>query len=138
MLIRLTRDAIDPDEATRAVSAPGSGAVVTFLGTVRDHSGGKTVAELQYDAYEPMAEAKLREVAEEAAGQWPLDGVAVIHRLGRLAVGETSVAIAVSSAHRADAFAACRHIIDRIKEIVPIWKQEIWTDGTTEWVHPDA
>jgi molybdopterin synthase catalytic subunit len=135
-VIRLTHDAIDSAEAVDAASSPGAGGVVTFLGTVRDNSQGKTVDHLVYQAYEPMAEAKLQEIADEAHQRWPLAGVAIVHRLGRVEVGEASVVIVVAAAHRAEAFDACRYLIDRIKEVVPIWKQEQWIDGSSQWAHP--
>jgi molybdopterin synthase catalytic subunit len=85
-----------------------------------------------------MAEKKLAEIEADVRGRWPVGDVAMVHRLGHMNVGEVSVAVAVSCPHRADAFAACRHAIDRLKELVPIWKKEQWADGTTEWVHPES
>jgi molybdopterin synthase catalytic subunit len=135
-MIRLTRDPIQPQEAIDAVRGPGNGAVVTFLGTVRDHAEGGAVVALEYEAYESMAERKLNEAADEAAQRWRLGGVAIIHRLGRMDVSETSIAIAVSAGHRPEAFEACRYLIDRIKQVVPIWKKQTFADGASEWVHP--
>ena len=135
-MFRLAREPIDYHALTEAVRSPHCGAVALFLGTVRDLTGDQVTAFLDYDAYPPMAEKKLAEIEAEVRSRWPVGDVAMVHRLGRLAVGEVSVAVAVSCPHRADAFAACRHAIDRLKELVPIWKRENWADGTTEWVHP--
>ena len=106
------------------------------LGTVRDLTDGKVTVALDYEAYPAMAEKKMAEIEADTRARWPVGDIAMIHRLGRLDVGEVSVAVAVSCPHRADAFAACRHAIDRLKELVPIWKRENWADGQTEWVDP--
>jgi molybdopterin synthase catalytic subunit len=135
-VIRLTREPIDHVALTEQVRSPHCGAVVTFLGTVRDITGEKTTVALDYEAYGGMAEKKLAEIEADVRGRWPVGDVAMVHRLGRMEVGEISVAVTVSCPHRADAFAACRHAIDRLKELVPIWKQEHWADGKMEWVHP--
>lgn len=132
-MIRLTREPIEAGQVIQAVQRPACGAVAVFLGTVRDHSQGKAVAWLEYEAYEPMAERRLSDLLAEARSRWALGEMAIVHRLGRLAVGETSVAIAVSAAHRAEALAACGFLIDRLKQIVPIWKKEVWQDGTSAW-----
>ena len=126
---------LDPLALVKMVAEPGAGAVVTFDGIVRDNNLGRQVRCLEYEAYPEMAEAKLRQIVAEARGRWPLlRGVAVVHRTGRLEIGETAVLVAVGAAHRNDgAFEAARYIIDRTKEIVPIWKKEIWTDGE-EWL----
>jgi molybdopterin synthase catalytic subunit len=137
-MIRLTREAIDYHALTEQVRRPGCGAVVTFLGTVRDLTGGRVTVALDYEAYPCMAEKKLAEIEAEARRRWPVGDLALVHRLGRLDVGEVSVAVAVSCPHRDQAFEACRYAIDRLKELVPIWKKENWADGTTEWVHPGA
>jgi len=137
-MVRLTHDLIDYHALTELVRRSNCGAVVTFLGTVRDLTGDEVTVALHYDAYAPMAERKMAEIEGETRTRWQVGEIAMIHRLGRLAVGEVSVAVAVSCPHRADAFAACRHAIDRLKELVPIWKQENWADGRTEWVHPGA
>lgn len=118
------------DTCLRAVQHAGAGAVVTFLGVVRNNSRGKTVNYLEYDVYKPMAEKKLREIGEEIDKRWDVK-CAILHRVGRLEIGEASVVIAVAAPHRADAFDACRYAIERIKEIVPIWKKEFADSG--EW-----
>ncbi len=137
-MIQLTHDEIDVAAAIDAAGSPEAGAVVLFLGTVRCLTGGRETESLQYECYPEMAEKKLAELETEAREKWPLINVVIVHRLGHLAVGETSVAIAVSSAHRQPAFEAGHWLIDRIKEIVPIWKKENYTDGTNDWVHPGS
>ena len=134
--VQLTHQEIDYTALTESVRSHGAGAVVLFMGTVREFTGGRQTAALEYDAYPDMARAKMDEICRAAADHWPLAGIGLIHRLGRLELGEISVAVAVSSPHRQDAFEAGRYIIDRLKETVPVWKQENWADGTTEWVHP--
>jgi molybdopterin synthase catalytic subunit len=136
-LIAVGPDAIDPAAVLGAVAAPDCGAVVLFLGTVRDHSAGKeAVTHLEYEAYEGMVEPKISEIVDEARGKWPVKKVAAVHRVGSLAVGEVSVAVAVSSPHRKDAFAAGRFVIDELKSRAPIWKKEHWPGGA-EWVRED-
>jgi molybdopterin synthase catalytic subunit len=137
-MIQLTHDPIDYSALTEAVRRPGCGGVVLFLGTVRDLTGGKVTVALDYEAYPGMAEQKLAEIEAELHQRWPVGALALVHRLGRLKVGEVSVAVAVSCPHRAEAFEACRYAIDRLKEVVPIWKKENWADGASEWVHPNA
>jgi molybdopterin synthase catalytic subunit len=135
-MIQLTRDLIDHHALTEQVRRPSCGAVVTFLGTVRDLTGDRVTVALDYEAYPSMAEKKLAEIENETRQRWPVGDIALVHRLGRLEVGEVSVAVAVSCPHRDQAFAACRYAIDRLKELVPIWKKENWADGAADWVHP--
>ncbi len=135
-MIELTRNPIDVAAAVEAVRSPAAGAVVLFLGTAREMTGQRKTRSLEYEAYPEMARAKLAELDQQARQRWPLVECAVVHRLGHLEVGEVSVAIAVSSAHREPAFEAGKWLIDRIKQIVPIWKKENWADGTWAWVHP--
>jgi molybdopterin synthase catalytic subunit len=135
-MIQLTRDPIDYREMTEQVRRPSCGAVVTFLGTVRDLTGDEVTVALDYEAYGPMAEKKMTEIEADTRERWPVGDMMLLHRLGHLPVGEISVAVAVSCPHRSQAFDACRHAIDRLKEMVPIWKKENWSDGSTEWVHP--
>ncbi|MDE2320319.1 MAG: molybdenum cofactor biosynthesis protein MoaE [candidate division NC10 bacterium] len=120
-----------------AVKRSSSGAVVTFLGVVREQTRGRQVRYLEYEAYREMAIPKMREIADEIRRKWEVDEIAMVHRVGRLQIGEASVAIAVSAPHRHEALAACAYAIDRLKEIVPIWKKEVWTDGE-EWVGPGS
>lgn len=135
-MIRLTTEVIDHHALTEQVRRNDCGAVVTFLGTVRELTEGKATTALDYEAYPGMAEKKLAEIESEARRRWPVGDMVMVHRLGHLELGEISVALAVSCPHRVQAFEACRFAIDRIKEIVPIWKKENWADGSSEWVHP--
>jgi len=135
-MIQLTRDPIDSQALLDRVTTPAAGAVVLFLGTVREFTAGRQTTALDYEGYPEMAEKKLAELEAEARGRWTLVEVALVHRLGRLQLAETSVAVAVSSPHRDAAFEAGRWLIDTLKQVVPIWKQENWADGTTAWVHP--
>ena len=137
-MIRLTLDPIDYHALAEAVRSPRCGAVALFLGTVRDLTGQFVTVCLDYEAYGPMAEKKLTEIEAEVRRRWPVGDVALVHRLGRLGVGEVSVAVAVSCPHRAEAFDACRFAVDTLKELVPIWKRENAPDGTGEWVHQSA
>lgn len=136
-LFRVTTDPLDPRDVERVVAAPDTGATVTFTGTVRDHARGRQVTALEYEAYAPAAEKMLARIADEIRDRWGLERVAIVHRVGLLPVGETSVVIAISSAHRDAAFDACRYAIERLKEIVPIWKKEFYADGET-WIGSEA
>jgi molybdopterin synthase catalytic subunit len=135
-MIALTHEPIDTAAVLAQVASNDAGAVVLFLGTTREFTRGRQTASLDYECYPEMAEKKLAELATEARRRWPLVGCAIVHRLGHLGLGEASIAIAVSSPHRRVAFEAGQWLIDTIKEVVPIWKQENWADGTSEWVHP--
>src|SRR5262249_6931965 len=135
-MIRLTHDPIDYHALTESVRRPGCGAVVLFLGTVRDLTGEQVTVALDYEAYPPMAEKKMAEIEADTRSRWPVGEVASGHRRGRLGVGEGGVAVAASCPHRAQASEACRHAIDRVKELVPIWKRENDPAGRGEWVHP--
>jgi molybdopterin synthase catalytic subunit len=138
VMIALTREPIDYTALTEAVRSPHAGAVCLFLGTVRDLTGDEVTVYLDYDAYPPMAEKKLAEIEATVRAKWPAEGVALMHRLGRLAVGDVSVAVAVSCPHRVQAFEACRYAIDALKELVPIWKKDVASSGREEWKHPDG
>lgn len=135
-MIELTHNPIDIALLTESVRSKGAGAVVLFLGTVRDMTLGRETVALDYEAFPDMARSKLAELLAEARGKWPIVGAAIVHRLGRLEPGDVSVAVAVSTPHRQQAFEAGKFLIDRLKETVPIWKKENWADGSTEWVHP--
>jgi molybdopterin synthase catalytic subunit len=130
----VTSAPIDPGALLAVVGGAGDGAVLLFLGTVRDTNEGRPVKGIRYEAYEEMAGAVLAEVAAEAAARLGSGSLAVVHRVGELAVGEVSVAIAVSSAHRAAAYEASRHVIEEIKKRLPVWKHEHYTDGGSDWV----
>jgi molybdopterin synthase catalytic subunit len=136
--LRVTTDAVTLDEVARMVQRPHTGAVATFAGVVRNVSVGKEVAYLEYEAYEEMALAKMQQVADEARAQWPgIVDIAIVQRIGHLDVGDVAVAIAVSSGHRDEGcFEACRYAIDRLKQIVPIWKKEVGPGGEA-WVEGD-
>ena len=124
-MTRLTRDPIDFAALTESVRSPHAGAVVLFLGTVRDLTGDHHTAFLDYDAYPPMAEKMLAEIADDVRSRWPVCELVIEHRVGKLAVGEVSVAVAVSCPHRAEAFEAGKFAIDAVKASVPIWKKDI-------------
>jgi len=131
---RVTTEPLSADDLVQAVTIPEAGGIAVFLGVVRDHTAGRRVVALEYEAHTAMAEAKLKEIGEEVHRQWPeVKQVAMVHRIGRLPIGEPSVAIAVSAVHRRDALEACHFAIDRLKETVPIWKREIFEDGAV-WV----
>jgi molybdopterin synthase catalytic subunit len=133
-LIEVSEGIIDPAALVRAVSRADGGAVVVFLGTVRDHSAGRPgVTHLEYEAYREVVEQKIGEIVAEVRDHWTLLAVAAVHRVGSLSVGEVSVGVAVSAAHRPEAFAAARSLIDELKARAPIWKKEHWPGGA-EWV----
>jgi molybdopterin synthase catalytic subunit len=134
VLTRLQESPLSLDEVSQAVADPAAGAVCTFTGTVRDHSDAGSVTGLTYEAWHELAEQRLAELANEMLERWPLCRVAIVHRVGELAVGEASVIVAVSAAHRAEAFEACRHGIERLKADVPIWKKEGLVSGDAHWV----
>jgi molybdopterin synthase catalytic subunit len=126
-------DAISVDEVVSRLADPAVGAMVTFVGVVRGSTDGRETLYLEYEAYPEMAVETLDQVGREVRQRWPeVRQVAIVHRLGRLEVGETAIVIALSAAHRRQTFDALHYAIDRIKEIVPIWKREVWADGT-EW-----
>jgi molybdopterin synthase catalytic subunit len=133
----LTSESLEVQDLLSDVD-PSEGAVCLFLGVVRgDDDGGRTV-EIEYEAYGAMAESELERISREIAGEWPSARVRMRHRIGRVPVGEASVAIVATAPHRAEAFAACRAAIDRIKTRVPIWKKEFHADGSSDWVDPTA
>src|SRR6266542_2875727 len=134
LLLRLTEDSLDASEALAFVAHAGAGAIVLFAGTVRDHSDAGSVTGLTYEAWHERAVERMRAIAEEMFGRWPVCRVAILHRTGDLAVGETSVLVSCSAPHRAEAFDAARHGIERVKSDVPIWKKEALVDGRSEWV----
>lgn len=133
VLVQLTHQPLQRDKLIQAVSHPSVGGLVVFEGVVRDHARGKQVRYLEYETYEEMAEQQIRTIIAEAQARWTVHGIAVAHRFGRLEIGEASVIIVVASAHRGEAFEACRYVIDTLKTTVPIWKKEVATSGE-EWV----
>lgn len=124
-------------EVIDLAASPQAGGLVSFVGTVRQQTQGKTVIALEYEAYAEMAERKMAEIVAQARQKWPIAGAAIHHRVGRLLVGDIAVAMAVACPHRADAFAACQFLIDTLKAVVPIWKKEIFADGEV-WVSAHA
>lgn len=135
-IVKITREPLD-DEAVnallRSLDDPASGGIVTFQGVVRNHARGKRVRYLEYDAYAEMAEQEMSRIAAEVERRWQTEHVALVHRIGRLEIGECSVVVVVACPHRAEAFEACRYAIDTLKATVPIWKKEVAEDGE-EWV----
>jgi molybdopterin synthase catalytic subunit len=135
-MIELVGKRIDTEHLLTQVTSPETGAVVLFLGTTRQYTLGRETASLDYECYHDMAVAKLAELEAEARSRWPIRHCAIVHRTGHVPIGEASVAVAVSTAHRAAAFEAGQWLIDTLKQVVPIWKKENWADGTSQWVHP--
>ena len=133
----ITPDPLTGDSVAELVRSPECGAITVFLGTARRMSRGREVEYLEYEAYPEMAIRKLDQIANEVQERWGTDRIAVRHRVGRVELGEPSVAIAVATEHRAEGFAACKYTIDRLKEIVPIWKKEVWVGGG-EWIGWDC
>lgn len=134
---QITREVIQTSHLAGYLKSDPDGAVVVFEGIVRNHSQGRRTLYLEYEAYEPMALRTMREIGEETHRNFPIDRIAMVHRVGRLEIGETSVAIVVASPHRKEAFEACRYAIDRLKQIVPIWKKEHFEDGTV-WAESEV
>jgi molybdopterin synthase catalytic subunit len=132
-MIEITHQSLDPERITSQVRKDTNGAVVTFLGSTRNFSEGKRVLKLEYEAYEEMALKKLEEVRQEARAEFGIDDVAISHRIGPVDIGQISLVVAVASPHRKEAFLACHKVVDRVKEIVPIWKKEVFEDGS-RWV----
>ena len=133
-MFAVVEEKIDVGAMIEGARRPDCGAVATFLGTTRvDEAGGNSVEYLEYEAYRPMADRKLEEIGAEIRGRWDVGHVAIVHRVGRVDPGEASVAIVVASPRRGPAFEASRYAIERIKEVVPIWKREVWSDGHV-WV----
>ncbi|MCP4541960.1 MAG: molybdenum cofactor biosynthesis protein MoaE [Chloroflexi bacterium] len=132
-LFEITPDELSVDKVVSRLADPANGAIVTFIGVVRDATDGRAVHHLEYEAYPEMAEGMLSQIGDEIRERWTtIREVAIVHRMGQLPVGETAVVIALCAAHRPEVFDALRYAIERLKEIVPIWKKEVWADGT-EW-----
>jgi len=132
-LLALRETALSVDEVLAAVADSAAGGTALFVGTVRDHDGGRSVTQLGYSAH-PSAESVLRDVVEKIISDYPVVALAAVHRVGELAIGDPAVVVAVACPHRAEAFAACRQLIDDLKETVPIWKHQLFVDGSDEWV----
>jgi molybdopterin synthase catalytic subunit len=138
MRAAIVRTRIDPLALVEEVASTASGATILFVGTVRETSEGRAVSGIEYSAYDSMATRELEAILAEAATRFHTNDIVVEHRIGELALGEASVAIAVSHAHRAEAYDASRYVIEQLKRRVPIWKREAYVDGTREWVDPTA
>ena len=136
-MIDLTESEIDFTQVTESVRTNEAGAVVLFMGTVREFTGDSHTSSLEYEAYPKMAVEAMEALEREAREKWPLLKIAIVHRTGHLDLGEIAVAVAVCARHRTEAFEGGRWLIDTLKERVPIWKKELYVDGSTEWVHPD-
>jgi molybdopterin synthase catalytic subunit len=128
-MFEVSEGPIDLNKVVEAARQDDDGAVVTFVGVVRNENRGKAVLHLEYEAYPQMAEAKMREIGEEIASRWGLTHIAIVHRVGRIEIGDASIVIAVAAPHRAIAFEACHYAIDRLKVTVPVWKKEVYADG---------
>lgn len=135
---RVTSEPIDTAALLAGSARPADGAALLFLGIVRNHNEGRAVAQLEYEAYAPMAEAEMERIAAEAADRWSTGAISIVHRVGLLDVGEPSVAIVVAAPHRGDVYEASRYVIEELKKRVPIWKREGYVDGPSEWLrgHP--
>ncbi len=137
-MIKIVQEKIDTAEVLASVQSESCGANVLFVGTTRNLTDGQETKRLSYDCYSEMATKEIQKLCDQAFSKWPIERVSAVHRTGMVEVGEASIAIAVSSPHRQAAFAAAQWLIDTLKKQVPIWKQEHWADGTTEWIHPDG
>jgi molybdopterin synthase catalytic subunit len=128
LMIKIIHTPIDIDEVLQSVKSRDAGAIDIFIGTTRNHSNGKEVLSLEYEAYEPMAIKLMDAIVEEARRRWTISCISIVHRVGKVGIGEASVIVAVSAAHRREAFEACRYVIDALKRDVPIWKKEVFRD----------
>ncbi len=135
-MVEITQEPLNPERVLPSMSSPQAGAVVLFVGTTREFTGSRQTEWLEYDCYREMAEQKLAELERTAREKWPLVDCVLLHRIGRIDVGEASVVVAVSTPHRRDAFQAAEWLMDTIKQEVPIWKKEHWKDGSSQWIHP--
>jgi len=135
-MVRLTRSPIDM--ADLHATSPADGALCLFAGVVRNHNDSRAVVRLEYEAYEEMALSEMQAIDTDVRKRWPITSVAIVHRLGALEIGDVSVAVAIASPHRAEAFEACRHAIDTLKKTVPIWKKEFYADGSVWLEGPES
>ena len=137
-MISITHNPIDSAAVLESVSDADCGANVLFVGTTRRMTGPRETTRLEYECYEAMAVLKMESLVEEACKQWPVVKTSIVHRVGVVEIGEASIVVAVSSAHRSVAFEAASWLLERLKQEVPVWKREIWADGQEEWIHPDG
>lgn len=135
-MYKVTRDRLDPQAVVDEVTKDSDGAIISFVGVVRRYSRGKQVLYLEYEAYEDMVEKVMAQIGEEVKERWPIGEVAIQHRIGRMEIGEASLVVVVASPHRKEAFEAIRYAVERVKEILPVWKKEVWEDGSS-WVEGD-
>ena len=136
-MFRVTTEPLDVQQVHSFVKSPADGAVVTFDGIVRNNFDGREVRYLEYEAYAAMAEKKMADIAAEVQDKFAVGDVAMVHRIGRLEIGESSILIAVAAPHRQPAFEACAYAMDRVKQEVPVWKKEFFADGESHWVQPN-
>ena len=137
-MIEIVDNPIDTVAVLATVSSDLSGANVLFVGTTRRMTGDKETVQLSYECYNEMAFKQMERLRDEAKSKWPVQACSIVHRVGEVTIGEASIAVAVSSPHRKDAFDAASWLVDQLKKQVPIWKREHWKDGTEEWVHPEG
>lgn len=137
-MIEITSQPIDTAAVLASVQSDQAGAAVLFVGSTRQFTNGRETLKLEYECYETMAIKKMTEILDQATGKWNIETCSIVHRVGTVGLGEASIAVAVSSPHRADSFEAARWLVDTLKTEVPIWKRENWADGSQEWVHPDG
>lgn len=137
-MISITSDAIDPLEVLESVKSNQAGASVLFVGSTRQFTGEKETLQLEYECYESMARAKIQQLVDAAGDKWNIEQCSVVHRIGVVGLGESSIVVAVSTGHRKESFEAAAWLVDELKIQVPIWKKEFWADGKTEWVHPSG
>ncbi len=136
-MFRVTTEPLDVQQIHNLVKSPADGAVVTFDGIVRNNFAGREVRYLEYEAYAAMAEKKMAEIAAQVQNKFAVGNIAMVHRIGRLEIGESSILIAIAAPHRQPAFEACAYAMDRVKEEVPVWKKEFFADGESHWVQPN-
>ena len=137
-MIEITKNPIDTSKTLAAVQSELAGASVLFVGSTRKMTNGRETLKLNYQCYEELATKKIAEILELAKSKWNIVEASIVHRVGVVDLGEASIAVAVSSPHRVDCFESAKWLVDELKQQVPIWKQEFWADGSTEWIHPDG
>jgi molybdopterin synthase catalytic subunit len=137
-MIRITSDAINPVEVLESVKSKKAGASVLFVGTTRQFTGEKETLQLEYECYESMALEKIQQLVDVARSKWNIVQCSIVHRIGVVGLGDSSIVVAVSTGHRQESFEAAVWLVDQLKIQVPIWKKEFWANGNTEWVHPSA
>ena len=136
-MIEITHQPISTDSVLASVQSERAGASVLFVGTTRRFTRDKETLQLDYECYEQMAIKKMEQLRDQALSKWPIVECSIVHRIGRVALGEASIAVAVSTPHRVASFEAAQWLVDTLKKQVPVWKREHWADGSQEWVHPD-